>query len=77
MKIKVKDEMNDIRLKLNHREFMTIFNNLVWSYYRPDIKEENRKLFDCQEFKNEKEYFKLLDKIVGKMAEVEDSIDVW
>ena len=77
MKIKVRNKMNDIRLKLNHKEFMMIFNRLVWSDYIPDIEKENRTLFDCQEFKSEEEYIRLLDKIVGKMAKVENSIDVW
>jgi hypothetical protein len=51
MKIKIKDEITDIKLKLTHQELVFI-NEALMEYYniRKSIDEINPLLFDCQEF---------------------------
>ena len=55
MEIKVKDEMDDIRLKVSHKELVIIKEALELFYSsKKDVKTLNNKLFDKDEFKNER-----------------------
>ena len=65
MKIKIKDEMNDIRLKLSHKEVVLIKNALS-NLNIEDLDDLNLYLFDCQEYKNKEELEKILKKCLVK-----------
>jgi len=75
MKIKIKDEMNDIRLKVSHQELVILREALDYYYYEPkDIEIFNNELFDKDEFKDEKELeikiWKMFIKISKKLENI-------
>jgi len=76
MKIKIKDEMEDIRLTLKHRELVLIKEALehinINSLYKI-----NNKLFDCQEYNNLTEIFRDAIDMHSKIEKKLDKIDVW
>jgi len=75
MKIKIKDEMNDIRIKLSHKE-LVILKEALYSYniLNDDIKDLNVQLFDKDEMRDstdvERVVFKMYSKIQNKLLEI-------
>jgi hypothetical protein len=54
MKVKIKDEITDIRLKLTHQELVLINEALLeYKNNSKPIDMINPLLFDCQEFESE------------------------
>jgi len=76
MKIKIKDEMNDIRLKLSHKEVVLIKNALS-NLNTEDLDDLNLYLFDCQEYKNKEELEKDIEKMSRKMYNKLNKIIPW
>jgi len=79
MKIKVKDEMNNIKLKLNHQELFLIgvaVGNLLneIKYKTIDVKMYNHNLFDAQEFEDEYQVKSKVNKMVEELQEVLNKI---
>ena len=80
MKIKVKDEMNNIKLKCNHKEVVLInealncLKDLIASSENNFYKDLNNKLFDRDEFENNGEVifdiYKMLDKLQNELKEI-------
>ena len=75
MKIKIKDEMDDIRLKVSHQE-LVILREALENFYskEKDVEDINSKLFDKDEFKDEKELeikiWKMFIKISKKLENI-------
>jgi len=75
MKIKVKDEMNDIRIKISHKE-LVILKEALYSYniLNDDIKDLNVQLFDRDEMRDstdvERTVLKIYSKIQNKLLEI-------
>jgi hypothetical protein len=79
MKIKIKDEMNEINLKINHQELVLI-NEALKAYKevidmgeryldKIDIVDNiNNKVFDAHEFKNVNKIKNKLSKMVKKIS---------
>jgi len=76
MKVKIKDEIDDIRLKLNHRELVLIKNALM-NLEIDNLDNLNRYLFDCQEYENEKELEKDIKKMISKIHKKLFTINPW
>ena len=80
MKIKVKDEMDNIKLKCKHKEVVLInealncLKDLIVSSENNFYKDLNSKLFDRDEFENNGEVifdiYKMLDKFQNELKEI-------
>jgi hypothetical protein len=78
MKIKVKDEMDKIILKVSHQELLIINTALEkFKINEVDISDLNNKSFDKFEFKNFLKLNKVYLKINKKINEVLTKIHVW
>jgi len=75
MKIKIKDEMNDIRLKVSHQELILILDALEeYDYDKIEVDDINRNLFDKDEFEDNdavgQKLFKMIKKICCKLENI-------
>jgi len=84
MKIKIKDEMNEINIKVNHQELRLIEEAL--KEYKPSIyiEEEikflqylNDKLFDKYEFNSVRKIYSKKEKMTKKISKILNKIKVW
>jgi hypothetical protein len=79
MKVRVKDEMDEIILKVNHKELVLISEALYWYIPRRDckIEELNDKLFDKDEFKDLFDVDNKVTKMANKILRVLSKINPW
>jgi len=78
MKIKIKDEMDDIRLKVSHQELLLILDALEeYDYDKVDIEEINYKLFDKDEFLDNDSLGKQLYRMIKKIRCKIEDINPW
>jgi len=78
MKIKIKDEMNDIRLKVTHKELILIKIALEHCDYRNITTGIiNNSLFDKDEIGNDLDIMDEVQAISRKIAKKTEKINVW
>ena len=75
MKIKIKDEMDDIQLNVSHKELVVVLDALEkYNYDKVDIEEINNKVFDKDEFDNNEvlrnKIYKMIAKISNKLNKI-------
>jgi len=84
MKIKVKNEMEKIKAKLNHQELVLIEealyelrNKLVGSGKGDEYDKLNQRLFDKYEFESNNDLIIKLTEMISEIEKITDKIDVW
>jgi hypothetical protein len=77
MKIKVKDERFEIRLKLTHQELMIINEALKKYRTSVDVCSLNNRVFDCDEFSEESTLVEKVNEMINKIGRKTEDIDVY
>ena len=81
MKIKVENHIDDIRLKVSHKELRVILNGLNRYLYEPknhiDVEEINELLFDKDEFEDEVDIDCIIGYLFTKIENKLNKIPVW
>ena len=77
MKIKVKDERFEIRLKLTHQELMIINEALKKYRISVDVDSLNDRVFDCDEFSEESTLVEKVNEMINKIGRKTEDIDVY
>ena len=78
MRIKIKDEMDDIRLKVSYKELM-IIKLALKNYNFEEVSKEDFNFinFDKDEIDNESELITLADELTEKIDKKTKNIHVW